>query len=76
MVPLIVVPRFIAWIRAPLEAAQKRRTGWLRFLPSRSARLDEQQTLRGCPACAALVPRRAVVCPYCRRTLPALAARG
>ncbi len=38
-------------------------------VPDTKAGYDQQHALQGCPACGALIPRRAVVCQYCQRTL-------
>ena len=66
---LTVAGRLRAWIEARL------RTAGTRSLPSRGGGANDQHTLRACPACAALIPRRVAVCPYCQRNLPALAVR-
>ena len=75
MAPLTVVRRVTAWIGGLLQAVGKRLAGSLSALRAVGAEKDDQHTLRACPSCAALLPRRESVCPYCRRNLPALAAR-
>jgi hypothetical protein len=72
--PSIVILERIAWIGRVVLGPWKGCIGWLRsLLPAQSR--DTQHPLRGCPGCAALVPRRAKVCQYCRRVLPMLALR-
>jgi len=66
---LTVAGRLSTWIGARL------RTAWPQSLQSGGGGADDQHTLRACPACAALIPRRIAVCPYCQRNLPALAVR-
>jgi hypothetical protein len=66
----MVVLWAIAWISRAVFAPWN----WLRSLLPTQPR-EIQQPLRGCPGCAALIPRRAKICQYCQRILPMLALR-
>jgi hypothetical protein len=73
--PSNVVRRLKIWMERRVPAIQRSLSGRLRLLPSPSTKKEEPVTLRECPYCAALNPRRSVECQYCRRALSAPAAR-